>query len=148
MIDLGPEVAGWVHAYGAVGLFAAAFLGATLVPVSSEAAFVAALLTGLAAPSALLWATLGNTLGCLTNYAIGRWGRERTSGVLERSRGGRAALRWLERYGVPALLLSWLPVVGDPLTLAAGVARVRLGVFVPLVGGLRLARYAALVAAV
>lgn len=143
-----PGLAEWVLAYGGPGLFAAAFLGATLVPVSSEAAFVAALLAGLPAPGALAWATGGNTLGCLVNYALGRWGRERASGALERSRTGRAAVAWMERWGVPALLLSWLPVVGDPLTLAAGVARIRLGVFVPLVGGLRLARYALLAAAV
>ena len=60
------------------------------------------------------------------------------------SRSGRAALRWTERYGLPALLLSWLPVIGDPLTLAAGVGRIRLLWFVPLVAGLRVARYAAL----
>ena len=148
MTDFGPEVVAWVEAYGAVGLFAAAVLGATLLPISSEAAFVAALLAGLATPTALLWATLGNTLGCLVNYVLGRWGRERAAAALERSRSGRASLRWLERFGLPALLLSWLPVVGDPLTLAAGVAHVRLRVFVPLVGGLRFARYAALAAAV
>lgn len=145
---MSPEVIEWVQAYGGPGLFAAAFLGATLVPVSSEAAFVAALVAGLAAPVALVWATVGNTLGCLVNYAIGRWGRERASGALEESRAGRTAVAWMERFGVPALLLSWLPVIGDPLTLAAGVARVRLGVFVALVGALRLARYALLAAAV
>ncbi|MEM6288687.1 MAG: VTT domain-containing protein [Bacteroidota bacterium] len=148
MIDLGPEAAEWVRVYSGPGLLIAAFVGATLVPVSSEAAFVAALLGGLAVPAALVWATTGNTFGCLVNYGIGRWGRERASDALGRSRGGQAAVRWLERFGAPALWLSWLPVVGDPLTLAAGAARVRLGVFVPLVGGLRLARYAALAWAV
>lgn len=145
---MSPELAEWVQAYGAPGLAAAAFVGATLVPVSSEAAFVAAVLAGLSPATALVWATVGNTLGCLVNYAVGRWGRERAADRLRQSRGGRAALGWLERFGLPALLLSWLPVVGDPLTLAAGVARVRFGLFVPVVGGLRLARYAALLAAI
>ena len=141
---MSPELADWVQAYGAAGLFGAAFVGATLVPISSEAAFVAALLAGLSPATALAWATAGNTLGCVVNYGIGWWGRDLGADRLRRSRGGRAALAWLERFGLPALLLSWLPVVGDPLTLAAGVARVRFGLFLPVVGGLRLARYAAL----
>ena len=144
---MSPELVDWVQAYGAPGLALAAFVGATLVPVSSEAAFVAAVLAGLPPSTALLWATVGNTLGCLLNYALGRWGRDRVQASLDASRSGRVALGWFERFGLPALFLSWLPVVGDPLTLAAGVARVRLGMFVPLVGGLRLARYAALLAA-
>ena len=134
----------WVQAYGLWGLFAAAFVGATLVPISSEAAFVAAVLAGLAPLPALAWATVGNTLGCAVNWAIGRWGRDRVGASLAESRAGRRAVAWLERWGLGALLLSWLPVVGDPLTLAAGVARVRFAVFLPLVAALRAGRYAAL----
>ncbi|MAQ93647.1 MAG: SNARE-like domain protein [Rhodothermaceae bacterium] len=141
---MSPELVDWVQAYGAIGLCAAAFVGATLVPVSSEAAFVAAVAAGLAPSTALLWASVGNTVGCLVNYGIGWTARERVGDRLMGSRSGRAALRWTERYGLPALLLSWLPVIGDPLTLAAGVGRIRLLWFVPLVAGLRVARYAAL----
>ena len=141
---MSPDLADWVQAYGAAGLAAAAFVGATLVPVSSEAAFVAAVAAGLAPATALVWATAGNTAGCLVNYALGRAARQSVGDRLRASRTGRAALGWTERWGTAALLLSWLPVVGDPLTLAAGVARVRPAVFVPLVAGLRLARYAAL----
>ena len=139
-----PDVAVW----GGPGLFVAAFVGATLVPVSSEAAFVAALAAGLGAPSALAWATAGNSLGCALNYGLGWWGRDRVEPRLNASRAGRAALRWTERFGLAALALSWLPVVGDPLTLAAGVARVRPAVFAVVVVGLRFARYAALAWAV
>lgn len=138
------SLAEWVQQWGAAGLGLAAFVGATLVPISSEAAFVAAVAAGLAPATALTWATAGNTAGCLVNYALGRAARRPIGDKLQASRGGRAALRWTERWGAPALLLSWLPVVGDPLTLAAGVARVPLAVFVPVVAGLRLARYAAL----
>lgn len=141
---MSPELVDWVQAYGAIGLCAAAFVGATLVPVSSEAAFLAAVAAGLAPSTALLWASVGNTVGCLVNYGIGWTARERVGDRLMGSRSGRAALRWTERYGLPALLLSWLPVIGDPLTLAAGVGRIRLLWFVPLVAGLRVARYAAL----
>ncbi|GAB5535778.1 MAG: DedA family protein [Rubricoccaceae bacterium] len=130
--------------WGGPGLFVAAFVGATLVPVSSEAAFVAALAAGFPAPAALAWATAGNSLGCALNYGLGWWGRDRVEARLMASRSGRTALRWTERAGVPALLLSWLPIIGDPLTLAAGVARVRPSVFAVLVVSVRFARYAAL----
>lgn len=139
-------LAEWVLAAGVPGLGAAAFLGATLVPVSSEVAFVAALVAGMPPVTALAAATAGNTLGCALNYGIGWRGRERVEERLLAGRVGRAALRWSERWGVAALLLSWLPVVGDPLTLAAGAGRVRPALFfavVPLVRGLR---YAALLA--
>ena len=141
---MSPELAEWVQAYGPWGLFAAAFVGATLVPVSSEAAFVGAVLAGLAPLPALAWATAGNTLGCAANWALGRFARDRAGDRLRASRAGGAALRWLERWGLGALLLSWLPVVGDPLTLAAGVARVRFATFLPVVAALRAGRYAAL----
>lgn len=143
---MSPEFIEWVHLYGPVGLCAAAFVGATLVPVSSEAAFVAAVAAGLSPTTALIWASIGNTAGCLVNYAIGHLTRDRAGDRLRQSRPGRAALRWLDRYGLPALALSWLPIIGDPLTVAAGVARVRLKAFVPIVAGLRVARYAALLA--
>ncbi len=141
---MSPELVEWVQAYGAAGLALAAFVGATLVPVSSEAAFVAAVAAGLAPTTALLWASVGNTAGCLVNYALGRLARDRVGDRLAASRTGRAALDWTERWGTWALGLSWLPVVGDPLTVAAGVGRVPLAWFVPVVAGLRVARYAAL----
>jgi membrane protein YqaA with SNARE-associated domain len=134
----------WVALYGAPGLFVAAFVGATLVPVSSEAAFVAAVAAGLPGGTALTWATAGNTLGCLLNYALGRWGGDAARARLGASRGGRAALRWIARAGGAALLGSWLPVVGDPLTVVAGAARIGLGWFLLAVPLLRFARYAAL----
>ena len=141
---MSPGLAEWVAAYGGPGLFAAAFVGATLVPVSSEAAFVGAVLAGLAPAPALAWATAGNALGCAVNWALVRFAGGRVRPRLQASRAGRRALAWLDRWGLPALLLSWLPVVGDPLTLAAGVARVRFGVFLPVVAALRAGRYAAL----
>ena len=139
------DLAEWVRVAGGPGLAAAAFLGATLVPVSSEVAFVASLRLGLAPGVAVAWASAGNALGCAFNYALGWWARERAGDRLSTTRAGRAALRWTERWGAPALLLSWLPVIGDPLTLAAGIGRVRLWVFVGLVVPLRVARYVALV---
>ena len=125
-------------------LFAAAFAGATLLPLSSEAAFAGALAAGMPAGPALAWATAGNTLGCALNVALGRWARVRAEPRLRASRGGRRALGAVERWGGWSLGLSWLPVVGDPITVAAGVARVPLGLVAAVVPVLRWARYAAI----
>lgn len=97
------------------GLFASAFLSATLLPGNSEVVFVALLhhapeLEG----RALAVATVGNALGGLTSYLVGR--------LLPGPHEGRA-LAWLARYGPPALLLSWVPVVGDGLCVASGWLR-------------------------
>ena len=131
-------------AWGGPALFGAAFAGATLLPLSSEAAFAAALAGGMPVPAALAWASAGNTLGCALNVALGRWGRARAAPRLQASRAGRRALAVVERWGAWSLGLSWLPVIGDPLTVAAGVARVPLGVVAAVVPALRVARYAAI----
>ena len=116
-------------------LFGAAFAGATLLPLSSEAAFAAALAGGMDPSSALAWATAGNTLGCALNVALGRWARDRMEPRLRASRAGTQALEAVERWGGWSLALSWLPVVGDPLTVAAGVARVPLWLVAVVVPG-------------
>ena len=97
------------------GLFVATFLAATLLPGGSEAALfgVLKLDPGLLWP-ALVVATIGNTLGGLTSYFIGRSiPQHRTLRGLERVR----------QHGTVILLLSWLPVVGDPMCVAAGLLR-------------------------
>ena len=97
---------------GLASLAAASFLASTLIPISSEAALFALLKLepGLAWP-ALGVATLGNTLGGLTTYLIGRYiGSKKPLTQLER----------VQRYGSPLLALAWLPFVGDGLCLAAG----------------------------
>ena len=104
-----------IDTLGLPALFASAFLSATLLPGNSEIVLVALLQH---AP-ALMWpaltvTTLGNTYDGLTSYALGR--------LVPRPPTGRA-LRWLETFGTPALLLSWLPVIGDALCLASGWLR-------------------------
>jgi len=98
-----------------VGLFASSFLSATLLPGNSEIVLVAVLHEAPARKwPALLVATIGNTLGGMTSYAIGRF--------FSKPREGRA-LAWLKRYGPAALLLSWAPIVGDALCVASGWLR-------------------------
>lgn len=117
---------GW-EAAGLPGLLAASFLAATLLPFSSEALLAAMALGPWSYTSLLLTASIGNTLGGLVNYAIGRWmPRDR---LLRRAGLDEARLqRWeaaVARWGAWAALLCWLPVVGDPLALALGFFRVR-----------------------
>ena len=131
---------------GYSGLFLTAFLSATLVPLSSEAV-LAALSAADGSDVALLFAiaTLGNTLGATVNWALGRfclrWQDHRwfpfSATQLEHA-GAR-----FRRYGVWSLLFAWLPVVGDPLTFAAGVLQVRFLPFLILVGLGKGLRYAA-----
>lgn len=131
----------WVLEYGTAGLFLAAFLAATLVPLSSEAALVAALAVGMPVAEALVAASLGNSLACVVNYGLGRFFRERMQPRTEAARGGRAALGWMERWGPWSLVLTPLPVIGDPVTVVAGIARVSFGLYLAVVIPLRVGRY-------
>ena len=131
---------------GYAGLFVSAFLAATIFPASSEV-----ILTGLAAtedynPGLLLVvASAGNTLGSVCNWLLGRfclrWQNRPWFPVSPERLA--AATVWFNRYGVWSLLLSWMPVVGDPITLVAGVLRVRFWKFLLLVATAKTVRYVA-----
>ncbi len=125
----------------ATALFFAAFLAATIFPFSSEAALVAALSAGMEPSLALTSASAGNILAILLNYALGFLLYEVTHNRLEASRSGRKALEWGHKHGYWALAFSWLPVIGDPITLVAGVMRLNLLWFVLIAGSLRIVRY-------
>ena len=146
---------GWSHAMTSLltyaSLFAIAFLAATILPLQSEA-----VLAGLLGLSQEPWgallavATVGNTLGAVVNWGLGR-GLERfqnhrwfpaTPAQLERAKN------YYTRFGRWCLFFSWLPVVGDAFTVIAGVLQERLWVFVLIVGVGKLARYLAVAAAV
>jgi len=127
-----------------IGLFLAAFGAATLLPLQSEALLVGLLLSDKYWLWALLAvATLGNVLGSLVNWWLGR--------AIERYRDRRwfpvspahleKARNNYQRYGHWSLLLSWLPIIGDPLTLVAGVMREPLGRFLLIVTLAKGARY-------
>jgi membrane protein YqaA with SNARE-associated domain len=104
-------------------LFASSFLSATLLPGNSEVVLVAMLLSGASQPWLfVLIATLGNSLGGLTNVILGRFFPLR-----EKSRWQEKAVGWLKRYGAATLLLSWMPVIGDLLCLLAGWMRISWG---------------------
>jgi membrane protein YqaA with SNARE-associated domain len=109
---------------GLIGLFASSFLAATLLPGGSELVFAGLLMSG----ATTLWpalgvATLGNTLGGLSSYLIGRLVPAPKQLPPERKWQARA-LAWVRRHGSPILLLSWVPLIGDALCVAAGWLRV------------------------
>ena len=127
-----------------VALFFSAFLAATILPFSSEVAFVVALQNGMSSFNAMFFASSGNVLAIVVNYYLGYWLYEKTKTKLKSSKIGRHSLACGHKYGYGALLLSWLPIIGDPLTLVAGIVRLKFVWFVLIAGGLRVARYYAL----
>ena len=112
-----PEIA---PEWGLGGLALSAFLSATLLPGGSEILLVLLARQQEWTPATLLWtAALANTLGGLSTYGLGRLA---VAGRMPANRGvaDLQALARVRRWGYPALLLSWLPLVGDGLCLAAG----------------------------
>ena len=136
-----------LSAYAA--LFAAAFIAATLLPAQSEAVLVGLLVAGDHPVLALvLVAGIGNVLGSLVNYVLGRAAlrfRDRRWFPADPAALERAS-RWYGRYGRWSLLLSWAPFIVDPLTVAAGILREPLWSFLLLVALAKFGRYAALAA--
>lgn len=137
-----------VLGYGS--LFLTSFGAATLLPIQSEFVLVGLHLSGRYNTSWLLIvSTVANTLGSTVNWALGRYllhFRDRRWFPIKPALIDRAS-RWYERWGAWSLLLAWAPFIGDPLTLAAGVLRVNIWLFVCLVGLGKMMRYAAVLTA-
>lgn len=128
-----------------ISLWAAAFLAATILPFSSEVLLATALAAGQVPAWVLISAaTVGNVMGACVNWWLGKriaTYRDRrwfpvSAAALDSARNRFA------RIGVWSLLLSWVPIIGDPITLAAGVLGLRFRVFLPLVFVGKAARYA------
>jgi len=131
--------------YGYPALFALSFLASTLIPLGSEWLLVAMLIQRQDPLATVAIATVGNFLGACTSYAIGIYGGDflirklLRIGDSERNR----AERFFERYGSWSLLLSWLPIIGDPLCLVGGILNVPFARFSILVASGKAIRYAA-----
>ena len=127
-----------------LSLFAISFLAATILPFSSELT-----LAGLIATSdydnllLLVVASFGNVLGSVVNWALGFYSRNLTTKKwfpfketqIERSS------EWFRKFGKWSLLFSWVPIIGDPLTLVAGILRVKFFDFIILVAIGKISRY-------
>ena len=131
-----------------LGLFLAAFIAATILPMQSEAALVGLLLADYSPWALVSVASAGNVLGSVVNWLLGRGierFRERRWFPASPAAMARAE-RFYRRYGRWTLLLSWVPIVGDPLTVVAGVLREPFWSFLALVTLAKTGRYVALAA--
>lgn len=130
-------------------LFLSAFVAATILPMQSEAVLVGLLLAGdYSTPSLLIVAIAGNVLGAVINWALGRsvlrW--KHMSWFPASPAQLATAEGWYKRYGRWSLLLSWAPIIGDPITVIAGTLRERFWVFLLLVTVAKGGRYITLAA--
>lgn len=135
----------WLVNYGFFSLFLLSFLAATLIPLGSEWLLVTMLLSGTEPMTVVAVATVGNFLGALSTYWIGLYGGEFLKRRVLRmdQKNTLKAERFYARFGSYSLLLSFLPIVGDPLCMIGGVLRVGFIRFSLLVVSGKLARYAA-----
>lgn len=132
-----------------LSLFFTALLAATILPFYSEVLFLGLLAMGYDPMFTWLSATLGNSLGAVINWLLGRYllHFENRRWFPFKPDSLERAQRWFQRFGVWSLLFSWLPVGGDALTLIAGIMRVRFDLFFTLTLIGKGARYAALIIA-
>jgi len=124
-----------------LALFFWAFLAGTVLPFSSEVAFATALANDMPALNALFFASLGNILAIIVNYFLGIFLYTKTRLKLKSSKTGRRAIFFGKKYAYYSLFLSWLPVIGDPITLVAGMLKLKFIWFIIIAGGFRVLRY-------
>jgi len=133
----------WFNQPGYASLFFMSFLASTLLPLGSEWLLVMMLAAGYDPLPVVVVATVGNYLGGVVTYLIGiaggRWLIEKVLRVSAHQQ--ERARQQYTRFGVYSLLFSWLPVIGDPLCLVAGMLRVNFGLFTLLVASGKLVRY-------
>lgn len=112
--------------YGLIGLFVGSFLAATVVPFSADVLLIGMLVAGADPVATIVVATLGNWIGGITSYGIGRAGKWEW---IERLRVSRENLEKqksrIERFGAPIALLTWVPFIGDVFAVALGFYRVK-----------------------
>ena len=127
-----------------LSLFTISFLAATVLPFSSELT-----LAGLIATSnydnsfLLIVASLGNVLGSVVNWALGFYSRNLTKKKWFpfKDKQIENSSKWFSKFGKWSLLFAWVPIIGDPLTLVAGLSRVRFFDFIILVAFGKVSRY-------
>ena len=129
--------------HGLLALFVVSFTASTVLPLGSEWLVVALLIKGLPLETVVFTATLGNSLGATTTYGLGLWGTTRLLGTivhLDPQKVAQAHALYT-RYGAWSLLFSWLPIIGDPLCLAAGAMGLSFPRFAGLIIVGKAARY-------
>ncbi len=109
------------YSLGYLGLFLSGFLSATIVPLASEGVLLFMLESEYSPVWCLIIATVANVLGGLTNYILGYWGNKKwfkKLGVKESKLNKFES--YVQRYGFWLAFFSWVPIVGDPMTIALG----------------------------
>ena len=125
-------------------LFLSAFLSSTLLPGSSEALLITYLSQDFDPYVLLAVATTGNTLGGITSWLLGYWLIIKYPNTIPEKLNPQSIER-LRRWGWPVLLFSWLPVIGDPLCLAAGWLRLNIYLSIIAIAAGKLIRYSLIV---
>jgi len=128
-------------------LFSSSLLAATVLPFYSEVVLFALVRQGEPVVTLIIIASVGNTLGAVVNWYLGRFllhYQDRRWFYFKRDQVAKMQY-WFQRYGVWSLLFAWLPLGGDALTFIAGIMKVRIGVFLLLVGVGKSLRYIAVV---
>ena len=125
-------------------LFLISFLAATILPFSSEVVLTTMYLSNsFETYFLLIFASIGNIMGSITNWYLGKkitlfQNRKWFPVSAEQLESSR---EYFQKYGLWSLLLAWVPIIGDPLTLLAGVLKVRFGIFFVLVSISKISRY-------
>ena len=128
-------------------LFTSSFLAATILPFYSEVILFSLLRKGSEPVSLVIVATVGNTMGAVVNWILGRYllhFRNRRWFYFSEKQIKKAQ-NWFNRYGFWTLLLAWMPIGGDALTLIAGIMKVKIWLFILLVATGKALRYISVV---
>jgi len=130
-------------------VFLSAIAAATILPLSSEFAAIAAIKTGHIPWLIWLLASLGNTIGSIINWCLGRYLEKfkHHSWFPFNGKQLERGQRTFNQYGLWSLLFAWVPIIGDALTLVAGVMNVKLWIFTLLVAVGKSIRYAIVILA-
>jgi membrane protein YqaA with SNARE-associated domain len=120
--------------YGYLNLFILSFLASTVLPLGSEALVITLIYEGFNPFTIILVATVGNYLGSCTTYYLGLKGRPMLEKYLSPSpKQLEKSERLFKRYGIYTLLFTWVPGIGDAITMVAGLMRISFGSFSVLV---------------
>lgn len=132
--------------YGLPALFVLSFLAASILPLGSEWFLIVLLLKAFDPVTTVIVASVGNFLGACTTYFLGRWGSDFCQKSLLRIQDDQLERsgKFYKKYGVWSLLLSWVPIIGDPLCFLAGIFKTPFSFFTVLVFLGKFCRYAAL----
>jgi membrane protein YqaA with SNARE-associated domain len=136
-----------IHNFGYLGLFIGSFLGATVVPLSTGFLVMSLPALGFSPWLVGLVAALGSALGSITMFGAAHYGGERLLQrfmTVDQEKLARARA-WVQTWGAPALLLTFMPFIGDALVLTAGLLKMRFSLFAFWIFAGRVAQYAVMI---